>query len=162
VYMLSLLLFLLFYVIVLPLSTLLHEFGHALGIVLCTKEQAVIYLGTTSDKNIETFKIGRFHFHIHWSHYGQCRFKRMPKELAPWQKIIISIGGPLISLLLAALFFTLAQLTNSFYNNFLYAVSIANAINFIFTATPMIYPKWWWHYAGMPSDGYRIIRALKQ
>ncbi|WP_207710255.1 hypothetical protein [Clostridium sp. C2-6-12] len=33
---------------------------------------------------------------------------------------------------------------------------------FICTAIPIIYPKWWCGYGGFPSDGYNILRSIKE
>jgi len=59
--------FVLFYLIGVPVSILLHEVGHALGVTLFTKEKAHVYLGPANDNNEENFRIGRMHFHIKWA-----------------------------------------------------------------------------------------------
>lgn len=52
------------FVVGIPISTLLHEIGHALGVIVCSKERAHVYLGA---KNLpENLRIGRIHFHIRW------------------------------------------------------------------------------------------------
>lgn len=56
--------FILFYVVGIPLSVFIHEIGHALGVILFSKEKAYVYLGTSDPSNKENFRIGRMHFHI--------------------------------------------------------------------------------------------------
>ncbi len=34
--------------------------------------------------------------------------------------------------------------------------------HFICTVIPIIYPKWWSGYGGYPSDGYNILRVIKE
>ncbi|OZM56847.1 hypothetical protein CIB95_08730 [Lottiidibacillus patelloidae] len=159
----TLILFLVFYVVVLPISTLIHEIGHALGILLTTKERAVIYLGPSDAKNTENFHLGRMHFHIKWSIFGSCKYKEITKKLTAFQQIVVAIGGPFMSLCLVLLFTSLAKVpTNEVIAQYLQAIAFANLFIFISTAIPIKYPKWMSHYGGMPSDGYRVVLALRK
>lgn len=92
------LIFLLFYLIIWPLTVLLHEIGHGLGVVFTSKCHAHIYLGNTDEKNRENFRIGRLHFHIIWSYKGYCYWGN---ELNNQQRVISLISGPAMSLLVS-------------------------------------------------------------
>jgi len=45
--------FILFYVVGIPLSVLIHEIGHALGVILFSKEKVYVYLGTINLSNLK-------------------------------------------------------------------------------------------------------------
>ncbi|MFE3574417.1 hypothetical protein [Lysinibacillus sp. NPDC059133] len=153
--------FILFYVVGIPLSVLLHEIGHALGVILFSKEKVYIYLGTSDSTNKENFRIGRMHFHLGWAYYGYCR---LVKEcaLTRVQTIALLLGGPVMSLCLAVLtIIAVNMFTNDALQNFLNGCFYVNGALFLLTAIPIIYPKWLKPYAGLPSDGYQIIRVLK-
>ncbi|MBU9719837.1 MULTISPECIES: hypothetical protein [Bacillaceae] len=152
--------FFLFYVFIIPICMLLHEIGHGLGIVLFSKSPAHIYLGNHSEENKENFKIGRFHFHIHWSYFGFCRW---PSRLTKGQKFAAMAGGPLMSLFLVILFFLLLQeVPQGELYRLIQGIVIFNAMNFLVTAIPMTYPRWLGSYAGHPSDGLQLLRLFRE
>ncbi|KMY32374.1 hypothetical protein ACZ11_09590 [Lysinibacillus xylanilyticus] len=67
-----------------------------------------------------------------------------------------------MSLSLAVIsYFAMNTFTNDALLNFLNGLFYVNGTLFLFTVIPIIYPKWLKPYAGLPSDGYKIIRALK-
>lgn len=77
--------FIIFYIVVIPVSTLLHEVGHALGLIISSKEDPVVYLGSWDDSNKENFRIGRIHFHIKWAFSGFCGFKNENITFTPFR-----------------------------------------------------------------------------
>ncbi|WP_269409318.1 hypothetical protein [Lentibacillus daqui] len=92
------------YIIGLPLTTLIHEIGHAFGLVCSTKNgKARIYIGDFSDSNKENFKIGRIHFHIVWGVGGICKYEK--DKMTKFQAVLTTIGGPLISALFTFILF---------------------------------------------------------
>ena len=46
--------FIFFYLFVLPMSVLLHEVGHGLGVIISSKNHARIYVGFANEKNKTT------------------------------------------------------------------------------------------------------------
>ncbi len=66
----EMMLFIIFYIVAIPLSILLHEVGHAFGIIAFTRENARVFLGPANTSNKEVFKIGRMHFHITLAFFG--------------------------------------------------------------------------------------------
>ena len=153
--------FVLFYLIGIPVSVLLHEVGHAIGVTIFTKEKAHVYLGPINDNNKESFRIGRMHFHIKWAYFGFCVVKNR-NDFTSFKNIMFLAGGPIVSLLLfIAVYLISADLTHYGTKNFLNGVFYANLSLFIFTSIPIIYPSWLKPYAGRPSDGYQILTILK-
>lgn len=148
-----------FYILLLPLFTLLHEVGHGMGAVFSSKSHVHIYLGTKSEDNKENFKVGRLHFHIIWSYVGFAYWK---KELNKRQRVITIAGGPLMSLLLALLFGWLTIITSQsqFYHLF-WLSTISNTLQFISTIIPVKYPRWMVGYSGFKSDGLQLLRILR-
>lgn len=153
--------FLLIFLLGIPLSVLLHEVGHALGVILFTKKEAHVYLGPANDKNNENFRIGRIHFHIIWAHSGFC-FVKNEGDLSRFSNIMYSAGGPIVSLLLVVISHLVTiNPTNFSINNFFTGLFYANLAMFIFTILPIAYPNWLKPYVGRYSDGYHIIKAIK-
>jgi hypothetical protein len=73
----------------------LHEIGHALGVILCSKERAHVYLGA---KNLpENLRIGRIHFHIRWGLFGFCTPQK-GSSLTRKQSLGFIAGGPIMTL----------------------------------------------------------------
>ena len=153
--------FLLFYLITIPVSVLLHEIGHAVGLVLFSKEKARVYLGPFNASNKENLRIGRMHFHLRWAYFGYCAWGTRNTIFSSFQRVMMIGGGPAMSLLLAvAAFFISAELTHLGTKNFINAIMSCNIILFIVTSIPIVYPKWMGPYAGHPSDGYQILKVF--
>ncbi|KMN38568.1 hypothetical protein VK91_17160 [Lysinibacillus sp. LK3] len=135
--------FMLLYVVGIPISTLLHEIGHTLGVIVCSKERVHVYLGA---KHLpENLRIGRIHFHIRWGLFGFCT-PQQGSSLTRKQSLGFIAGGPIMTL--AVLLFA------SYLARYFAALFYLNTFQFLATAVPLIYPKWYKPYAGLPSDGY--------
>ncbi|TYS68129.1 hypothetical protein FZC76_10300 [Sutcliffiella horikoshii] len=154
------LLFLLFYILVIPICVLMHEIGHGVGVVSFSKHDAHIYLGKRNKENKENFRIGRFRFHIHWSYVG---FAEWRGELNKRQRIVALAGGPLMSLLLVFLFAGIAySLPPSDLSAFFWGVCNINLGMVVWTVIPITYPRWMGPYYGHPSDGLQLLRLLRK
>lgn len=152
------LVFILFYLLVYPITVLLHELGHGLGVIISSKSHAHIYLGNTNEKNRENFRLGRLHFHIIWSFIGYCHWG---KELNKQQRVIALAGGPAMSLLLTLLCLSLTFITShGDLRSLLWSTTILNFLQFLFTIVPITYPRWT-GYSGHPSDGLQLLRLLR-
>ncbi|MGM0898620.1 MAG: hypothetical protein ACQEV0_12010 [Bacillota bacterium] len=153
--------FLLIFLLAIPLSVLLHEVGHALGVVLSTKKDAYVYLGPANENNNENFRIGRIHFHIIWAHSGFC-FVKNENELSRFSNIMFSAGGPVVSLLLVIFsYLVITDSTHFGLKNFFTGTLFVNLSMFIFTSIPITYPSWMKPYAGGYSDGYHILKSIR-
>ncbi|WP_343840015.1 site-2 protease family protein [Salinibacillus aidingensis] len=159
--LIDLLIIIIFYTLIIPACVLLHELGHAFGVVLFSKKRATVYLGHNR-KGKETFRVGRISFCIKWSSVGFCGWEH--KEASVFQRVMVFGGGPLVSFVLFSLFFILTfhHTLHEDFNLLCNGIWIFNLINFAVTAFPFIYPKWWGPYAGLPSDGYQIYQTLKR
>lgn len=150
---------LLFYLVICPITVLLHEIGHGLGVILSSKAHAHIYLGNINEKNIENFRLGRLHFHIIWSFVGYCSFG---KTLNKRQRVIALLGGPAMSLLISLLCLLIAlNIPGGDIHSLLRGTAILNFFQFFFTIIPITYPRWMFGYGGLPSDGLQLLRLLR-
>ena len=92
---------LIIFFILLPISIIIHELGHALFIILSTDSgEANIFLGSPNKERKLAFSIGKIHFYLGWGFVGFCfitNFKETP-PLSNRQRLLIDAGGPLFSL----------------------------------------------------------------
>ncbi|WP_026906747.1 hypothetical protein [Paucisalibacillus globulus] len=153
-------LFLLFYILVIPISVLLHEIGHGLGVVWTSKSNAHVFLGNRNKENKESFRLGRLHFHIYWSFIG---FVCWEGKLTKRQRAVALAGGPIMSLLLMVILGVVALLvTQGDLRSFLWSATIFNLLQFLVTIIPITYPRWMGAYYGHPSDGLQLLRLLRR
>lgn len=147
------------------ITTIIHEFGHAIPALILTRDRVKITLGRL-DKNNKKFKqislrrldieIKSFNPFIGFAHWKSS-------NLTKYQRIVILAGGPVVSLVLALIMafisigsegkflmgiFNLKEIT-------ILARNIA-LVSFLFTSIPMIYPK-----SNRPSDGHQILKLIK-
>lgn len=139
---------------------LLHELGHAIGVIAFSKSYARIFIGKVSSQNKENFKIGRLHFHLNWSYSGFCSWDR---ENTKNQKILALVGGPLFSLLATILFgLLMGGVPPGIMHDVFQAMMIVNMVIFLTSAIPFTYPKWWDpQLGGSPTDGLKIWKIVK-
>ncbi len=145
------------------LSVFLHECGHALGCrIAAGKMDWKIFVGSGP----KIFSIANYTFFLipAGGYFAPKEELRTKKE-----KVMMLAGGPLFSLLLTALFFSICRFSffgladpgNELYD-FLFPVSsflfYFNLFQFFFTAIPMRYRI---VCRGLESDGLQIIHTLK-
>ncbi|QQZ08378.1 hypothetical protein [Heyndrickxia vini] len=153
------LIFLLFYILVIPLCVLLHEIGHGIGVVSTSKSHAYVYLGNSNKENKENFRLGRLHFHLHWSYVGYASWEGTLKSR---QRATALAGGPIMSLLVAILCGLIAiSVPQGELPSFFWWTAIFNFSQFFVTIIPITYPTWMGAYKGHPSDGLQLIRLLR-
>ncbi len=92
-----------------PITTFIHEMGHALPALWFTDQEVTIYVGSYGDTdNSSRFQLGRLtiylQFNLFYWDMGLCTFHG---RLNNTQSFITILGGPLLSLLLAAYLFNL-------------------------------------------------------
>ena len=153
------LVYVIFFLLVIPICTLLHEIGHGIGVVTTSSSHVHIYLGMKNKNNKENFNLGRMHFHIQWSYIG---FAYWSKDLNKRQKAFALAGGPIMSLLLTVVFGYLSFFEYEVMLRQLFGwTAIYNVIQFFVTIIPIKYPRWMGAYHGFPSDGLQLIQVLK-
>jgi len=157
---------LLTWLVIVPLLTLLHELGHACTAIMLTGQRVVVQMGKRP--GIVRFRLGKIDFHFRPSalpvgFYEMTDWQRATRQQLAW----IALAGPLTSLLLMALCAALAiasyNIDDSLYFLSSGAAFIALA-QFLFSMSPLRYPRWMGSYAGHWSDGYRswFLLASKQ
>jgi hypothetical protein len=143
-----------------PILTFLHELGHAIFALTFTNGQVEIRIGSFENKHI-SFKIGRLEVYlnkfspfvgfVHWSGIPQEKYKR----------ILIHLGGPIASVLVVLLFTILASKSeNTYLKIFLLSFIYGSFSQLLGTIIPMTYKHG--AYKGETSDGYKVIRVLKE
>lgn len=103
--------FLVLLIITRPLTTLLHELGHAIPVMLMTKVGASVFVGSYGDKK-QCFKIVIGSLDL-WFRYNPLRWRGglcIPKatNVSLNKQIVYILGGPVFSLLAAAIICYLA------------------------------------------------------
>ena len=89
------------------LTTLFHELGHAIPALVFTSKVVEVYVGSYgSIEESLHFRLGRLRFYLRWNPFvwqlGMCR---QGERVAVWKELLIILGGPLASTLLAILAF---------------------------------------------------------
>ncbi|MDE4086826.1 hypothetical protein PO902_17400 [Planococcus maritimus] len=155
---------LIIFFILLPISIIIHELGHALPIILSTDSgEANIFLGTPRKEKKLVFSIGKIHFYLGYGFVGFCfiaNFEEIP-PLSDQQRLLIDAGGPFFSLLsgLVTYGLSISVLENLQY---IYLFAMVNLFLFLTSAVPLTYPKFEGHLAGYQSDGLRIVQNLRR
>ncbi|MBU9673794.1 hypothetical protein KQ939_09620 [Planococcus sp. CP5-4] len=149
--------------ILLPISILIHELGHALPIVLSTKSgEANIFLGTPHKENKLAFSIRKIHFYLGLGLSGFClisNYKDIP-PLSNVQRLLVDACGPLFSLIAGTLAYGLSISAESF--QYAYPFAAVNFCLFLTSVIPVTYPGFFGALSGYPSDGLRIYQNLRE
>ena len=152
------------YIIVAPVFILIHEVGHAIGLLLTTKGSvARIYLGQRELSDKVTLRIGRIHFYIiKWGYFGFCSF-HTEKRMSKFQFVFFMLCGPFTSFIVSIglVLLLVYNHSNPIVSNIITALIIGNLFQFMVTIIPLKYPSWMKPYNGYQSDGYHILRTLK-
>jgi hypothetical protein len=145
------------------LLTLTHELGHALPILLFSRENVRIQLGKQPAQR--SWVLGRVQLDVQLPSFAG--FYRYNKNNVSRQLQLLSLFcGPLTSLLWTIILGSLAAVLRNkpelqMWQSVTIIVAADAFLGFILTAVPLKYPDWYGILAGWPSDGYQI-RALLQ
>ncbi len=143
-----------------PLSGLVHELGHACaGLLLHRQDKVRIYIGRHGQR--PTLALGRLELYVGpTSHFwGTCEIEA---DFKPWQVILVSAAGPLVSCTLAGL-----GLWGLFNSSALWGIRLlagvffyANCKLFVVSAVPkhIVHPHA--PEEKSASDGLKILQAL--
>ena len=136
-------------------STFAHELGHiTLAKIFYNVKNCRIEIGI--GKNI--LKLKKFivrvlpaYGHAYWEFKDWDSYRKSSKL----RKIMPSLGGPLVSLIIALGFILISRNNYSgFYSKIIRYVILYNAICFVSTILPI-------KYLNLPSDGMRILNTIK-
>ena len=146
-------------IFIVPISLLMHEVGHGIGILLTSKtHHAHIYLGDTGEENKENLKIGRLHFHIQWAFNAWCHHQG---EVTQRQSIVFLISGPLMTAFIMSVCLLLLSLEiEEWARTLLAIIAETNLLILLFTLVPNQLPRWLGHRWSFPSDGLQLLRLL--
>jgi Zn-dependent protease len=152
----------LLWVILFPITTFLHECGHAFTALALTDRDVKILLGD-GRKGLK-WQRGRLGVVLGWftGFVGFTRYNQ--EEIAPHRILWITLVGPLVSLLLTLLFWVLTSIWNEsgWFVSVMKTLSYATFAQFLFTILPWRYPRWFPGYGGRTSDGWRILEILRR
>ncbi len=147
------------FVFVMPGLTLIHELGHAVPQLLQNK-RVVIRLGTHN--KAWRLQLGRLYLRIApfslW--HGLCSIHpRLPKG----SLVSALLAGPLTSLGVALTLYTFTRSDLGPWFNFLLQFSAGYTLfQGLVTLIPFTYPACFRGYAGLPSDGLQVLKALRR
>lgn len=148
------------------ITTFFHEMGHALPALLFTDQQVTVYVGSYGDERDSLkFQFGRLTLYLRFNFLawdlGQCSHQGASIF---WQLLLIILGGPVASLLLAL------TLINVWVNQqpgeltiFVLAVFITSTIwDFIINLIPRKAPVPLHDGSVAYSDGYQLVRLFQE
>ncbi|UCZ53980.1 hypothetical protein LGQ02_04130 [Bacillus shivajii] len=152
----------LFILVGFPLSVFIHEFGHAVGVLLTTKKDVHIFVGPRTPENEETIRIGRCHVHFQWSTGGSCAVVMSEDEWSKQTTLLFFLLGPIFSFVAACFFLFMANFvdSDSFLSVLFFWTGYLNVIMFIIAVIPIKYPAMTSQLNGAHSDGYEVIRLI--
>lgn len=152
-------------VVILPLLTLLHELGHALPALVHGAQDVTIVLGSSDpERGMVRRRVGRLNLALASWLPLNIGCVRVADPLPFRQRVQVILGGPLTSLLVAAVLVPLAYATRGGPELLRILVQGAAAgafLGFALTIIPIDYPRWFYGYAGKPSDMRRLIRLAR-
>ncbi len=145
--------------IVLPMLTLLHEFGHALPQLLI-KKKVIIDIGGSSC--FPTIKLGRLFIRIapFSTFNGFCSIS---SSLSKRELLVTLLGGPIVSFVLAAVLFVQSQSHLSSLVHLIMNFALYGALfQFLITFLPIKYPRFLGRYGGHKSDGLKVLEVINK
>ncbi|MCT2534767.1 hypothetical protein NC661_04490 [Aquibacillus koreensis] len=163
-YVKFLIIFLVYFALVFPISTFIHELGHALPALILSKEKVEIRLGTRFKGSGVRF--GRLTIKVQpFSGFtGVVNFNISKESNAKARNFWILILGPMFSFfLVVGCYFVITYNELPDVIDFLIrALMFASLAQFTLTIIPMKYPIFFGAYKGTPSDGYRVLMLFKK
>ena len=153
-----LLTFLIYVFVASPLCLLLHEMGHAVMILLLTRQRATFQFGVSGARR--NIRLGRITASVYFepSALFFCRYRLEEGALTRSQSLGITLGGPLASLVSGLLFGLLWMTAGGDPWTGLTIISLINLLN---SSIPRPYPAWQGAQAGLPNDGMQLVRLFQ-
>lgn len=155
-----------FILIIRSVTTFFHEMGHALFALLFTKDKVTVYIGSYGDiKNALRIAISRFEIFfklniLDWK-VGMCTYKFNGQI---WKSILITIAGPIASILVAYITFLFMNASEVNENiKFFYFIFMASAlIDLMVNLYPAKNPFVMHDGTIMHSDGQQIAKLFSR
>lgn len=149
--------------IIVPICTLLHEFGHAIPLLLFTKNEVTVTLGKKPALIQFSTQRLKMNFHILYSSGGRVDSNGVVTDKRI--RFLIYAGGPIVSLFIAFFSFMIIFNYSLDYITFILVrgAGIYASLQVIITSIPMHYPNWFGeNFAKMPSDGMNILNLFRR
>lgn len=138
------------------LTVLIHEVGHMIGYVLCSKKEAASWYITVGCGK-QLLRIRRLIICL-VPFAGSFRLTAS-NSLVPKKTALITLAaGPIASLLLATILLVINWFVLS--DDLIVFMIYSSLFQFIFSVIPVRYPAWLSHIP--ESDGLKILRLLKK
>lgn len=150
-----------FWLVTVPLLTLIHELGHALAGMMTTRGWVPAAIGTGGDPR--TIGLGRLRIKLRpfSGIVGSCH--REYRSGSGRGEALFYGAGPTFSLASAAIlgYLGTSATGNSTLGQILTLGSYAALLQLIATLVPVRYPSWMGAYAGYLSDGAMLLRCVR-
>jgi hypothetical protein len=157
---LNFLLTFLFYVLVAsPICLVLHELGHAVMLLLLTKQKVMFQFGVRGTRR--EMRLGRVTVLLYFEPSALFFSRYFPENkaaLTRGQDVAITLGGPLVSLSSTVAFGLLWQASGG--GDPWTGLTIISLVNFLNSSIPRSYPAWQGAQAGIPNDGMQLMELL--
>jgi hypothetical protein len=148
------------------LTTLLHEMGHAVPALCFTEEAVEVFVGSYGDiKHSLQCQLGRLRLFLRWNPFdwqlGVCRH-HTPSFL--WQDLLIIIGGPLTSTMIAASTLWIS-LHYQFSQGWLVLIALfagSAIVDLVVNLTPRSKPMNMYDGGVLYSDGSQLLQLLQE
>lgn len=160
--LINILLNIILFLVISQISTISHEFGHAIPALIFSKEEVKITFGIDNGKlkniiigklNIELRGFSPFVGFVCWN----------SNIMTKGQRIVATAGGPIVSLIIGICLLIFTDLTSSsIIKQIIVFSAYYHLYQFAVTSIPIIYPKWWAGYGGYSSDGYKVLQLARQ
>ena len=142
-----------------PVCLVLHEFGHALMILLLTKQRVTFQFGVQGTRR--EIHLGRLTIllYLELATFWGCRYQLEDHAALSKQQLFwITVGGPIVSLLLTILCGALWLGTNSI--DPWRGLVVINLVAFLYSSIPGHYAKWMGAQGGLPNDGLQVVQLF--
>lgn len=150
--------------LIISAALLIHELGHAIGIVVKNKKaMAEVYMGSLSKEKKLKLSLGRITCYITIALSGVCRILN-ESELPPLtnkQRIIFVAGGPIASLFGFGILYLISHFVPGVMGIAINRVAFVSLITFFLTGIPYHYPAFFKHVSGYQSDGLYILNIIR-
>jgi len=149
------------FILIVQISTIIHELGHVLSALILTKENVKMILGRNNGK---LKKIGLRRLDIQLRGFDPfLGFVYLNEsKLTKFQRIMFYAGGPIVSLVLGIV---LSLISRNIEHELLKEIILFSRNYLLYqlvcTSIPIVYPKWWRGYSGYSSDGHNILKLIK-
>lgn len=144
-----------------PLTVLFHELGHAIPVILLTKQKATVYIGSYGDPN-NSIKID-FGMLVIFFRYNPFAWRQglcvpSAKSISINRQIVYTLSGPLTSLIVAtiACYFTFAYDLHGFLKLFLIGFLVSAFLDLLVNLIPNEIPIQLVDGSIAYNDGYSL------